>query len=95
MMPVVSRAALLLAHELIGQSISGWGWDLALAKLVSSRLQGRAAVADDIIALHNKPIDMTGGAFYRMLFENNIFPLLEYRYLRHRYNTHAEFFNLC
>ncbi|MBP6733337.1 MAG: DUF707 domain-containing protein [Chromatiaceae bacterium] len=95
MMPVLSRGALLLARELIGQSISGWGWDLALAKLVSLRLRGRAAVADDIIAIHNKSIDLTGGTFYRMLVENNIFPMLEYRYLRQRYATDAEFFNLC
>ncbi len=94
MMPVVSRRALHLGRALFGQTISGWGLDVALAKLVGSRLGGHAAVVDEIVVRHSKPIDLTGGAYYRMLSQANIFPLLEYRLLRRLYDADAGFFVL-
>jgi hypothetical protein len=94
MMPVISRRALTEGGHLFGETISGWGLDLALGKLVAERLGGQAAIADQIIARHTKPIDFESGAYYRMLKREHIFPLLEYRYLQQKYQCDKDFFEV-
>jgi len=91
MMPVISRRALDVGGHLFGETISGWGLDLALAKLVFNRLHGKAAIADAIVARHTKKIDLNSGAYYRMLKREHIFPLLEYRHLQQKYRTDKVF----
>lgn len=94
MMPMISRAALTETRNVFGETVSGWGLDVALAKMVKERLNGRAAVADSIVARHTKRIDLKDGAFYRMLAQANIFPLLEYRHLRQVYSADAGFYEI-
>ena len=94
MMPLLSRRALNLGRDLFRQTISGWGFDFALAKLVSSKLGGRAAIIDSIVVRHGKPIDLVKGAYYRMLNDADIFPLLEFRHLQQLYETDSEFFEI-
>ena len=93
-MPVISRRALAAGRHLFGETISGWGLDLALGRLVTEQLGGRAAVFDDIVAEHGKPVDLAGGAFYRMLAGANIDPDLECRYLRRKFGTEGAFAEL-
>jgi hypothetical protein len=94
MMPLLSRRALRVGAHLFRETISGWGLDLALAKLVRQRLNGRAAVFDRIVARHTKRIDLKDGALYRMLRQENIDPLLEYRCLQHEHATDRGFFEI-
>jgi len=80
MMPLVSRDALKLGSYLFAHSISGWGLDFALGDLVNQRFgPGRVAVIDAVSFLHAKAIDLVQGAYYRMLRENQISPLVEER----------------
>jgi hypothetical protein len=87
MMPVLSRRALRAGGPLFGETISGWGLDTALGKLVTGYLEGRAAVVDDVVVQHTKPVDMREGAYYRMLSQAGIYPWLEARNLRARYGA--------
>ncbi|WP_089729148.1 DUF707 domain-containing protein [Candidatus Thiosymbion oneisti] len=91
MMPLISRRALEAGAHLFGETVSGWGLDIALSKIVKEQLNGKAAVVDQIVARHTKPIDLEGGAFYEMLRQQNIFPLLEYRHLQQTYAADAGF----
>ena len=77
MMPVLSKRAIHIGRHLFSQTISGWGLDIALGKLVAEKLNGRAVIIDDIIAQHTKPIDVENGAFYRMLHHALIYPQIE------------------
>lgn len=80
MMPLVSRDALRLGSYLFARSISGWGLDFALGDLVNRWLgSGRIAVIDAVSFLHAKPIDVVQGAYYQMLRENQLSPLVEER----------------
>jgi hypothetical protein len=80
MMPLVSRDALRLGGHLFARSISGWGLDFALGDLVNRHLgSGRIAVIDAVSFLHAKTIDVVQGAYYHMLRENQLSPLVEER----------------
>jgi hypothetical protein len=80
MMPLVSRDALRLGSYLFARSISGWGLDFALGDLVNRWFgSGRIAVIDAVSFLHAKTIDVARGAYYRMLHENQLSPLVEER----------------
>jgi hypothetical protein len=94
MMPVISRGALRVGGHLFAETISGWGLDLALARLVRERAGGRAAIVDDIVVEHTKPIDLEGGQFYRMLMRENIYPMLEYACLTKTYGCDSTFYEL-
>jgi len=94
MMPVISQRAWKEGGHLFGETISGWGLDVALAKLLSERFGGKAAIADQVVARHTKAIDLENGAYYRMLKREHIFPLLEYRYLQQKYQCDKAFFEV-
>jgi hypothetical protein len=94
MMPMLSRRALRVARALFRETISGWGFDLALATLVKNQFGGNAAIADEIVVKHAKPIDLANGTYYRMLADADIFPLLEYRHLQIAYQTDRGFFEV-
>jgi len=80
MMPLLSREALQLGSHLFAHSISGWGLDFALGDLVNRMFgSGHIAVIDAVSFLHAKTIDVVQGAYYRMLRENRISPLVEER----------------
>jgi hypothetical protein len=88
MMPLISREALTLGGHLFGRSISGWGLDFALGDVVSRAFGARRiAVIDAISFRHDKPIDVVGGAYYRMLREHRISPLVEERMMGLRYGA--------
>jgi hypothetical protein len=84
MMPVYSARILGIVKQLIGQSISGWGFDAALSMLAAK--QGwRSAVVDDIIAQHNKPINADIGQYYQMLHRAQIYPEIEFTHMQKKY----------
>lgn len=87
MMPLLSRAALQAARPLFGQTISGWGLDYALAEIVARDLRGRAAVVDDVVARHTRPVDTAGGAYYRMLMREQIYPHVELKHVKNRHGV--------
>jgi len=88
MMPLVSRDALRLGGHLFAHCISGWGLDFTLGDLVSRAFgPRRIAVIDAVDFLHEKPIDVVGGAYYRMLRDNRISPLVEERMMSLRYGA--------
>jgi hypothetical protein len=84
MMPVYSARILGIVKELIGQSISGWGFDAALS-ILAARQGFRAAVVDDIIAQHTKPINADIGQYYQMLHHAQIYPEIEFTHLQVKY----------
>lgn len=88
MMPLISREALALGRHLFARSISGWGLDFALGDLVSRAFgPRRIAVIDAVSAMHAKAIDVTQGAYYRMLRGHGISPLVEERLMNLRYGA--------
>ena len=87
MMPLLSRAALRAARPLFGQTISGWGLDYALAEIVARDLCGRVAVVDDVVARHTRPVDTAGGAYYRMLMREQIYPHVELKHVKNRHGV--------
>lgn len=90
MMPLISREALALGTHLFARSISGWGLDFALGDLVRRVFGSRSvAVIDAVSFLHAKPIDPLAGAYYRMLREHRISPLVEQRMMGLWYGASA------
>lgn len=84
MMPVYSTRILGIVRQLISESISGWGFDAALSMLAAS--QGfHAAVVDDIIAQHIRPINADTGQYYQMLHRAQIYPEIEFTHLQKKY----------
>jgi len=92
MMPVLSRHAIKMGRQLFAQAISGWGVDFVLGKLVG--LAGKAAVIDDVIASHTKPINVENGAFYRMLHQAYIYPEIELTNLQRIYGVERSFYHV-
>ena len=76
MMPALSKRAMDIALPYFMMSVSGFGLDLLLAKLTEQHGL-TAAVVDDIVARHEKPIDQAGGAYYEYLREQGINSKLE------------------
>ena len=89
MMPVFSRRALGWIKPTLGQSVSGFGLDLVWGKIVSGK-SGRIAVLDDIVAAHERPVDQSGGAYYRYLRRHGINAKAELWLLLKRYDAGRE-----
>lgn len=88
MMPMISREALALGCHLFAHSISGWGLDFALGDLVNQAFgPRRVAVIDAVSAFHAKAIDVTHGAYYRMLRDYGISALIEERLMNLLYGA--------
>jgi hypothetical protein len=84
MMPAYSTRILGSVRHLISESISGWGFDAALSVLTAK--QGfRAAVVDDIVAQHTRPINADIGQYYQMLHRAQIYPEIEFTHLQKKY----------
>jgi len=90
MMPVMSRDLLRAAGHVFGESISGWGLDLAIGKIAEERFGRRTAVIDAVAAVHTKEIDEAEGALYRMLTAAGIYPVMEMRYLAAKYQAELD-----
>jgi len=84
MMPVYSTRILDLIKDVITQSISGWGFDAALSVLAAGR-GFHAAVVDDIIVSHTRPINADIGQYYQMLHKAQIFPEIEFTHLQKKF----------
>jgi hypothetical protein len=84
MMPVYSTRILGIVKQLIGQSISGWGFDPALSMMAAEH-GFRAVVVDDIIARHTKPINADIGQYYQMLHRAQIYPEIEFTHMQKKY----------
>ncbi|HET9908418.1 MAG TPA: DUF707 domain-containing protein [Anaerolineales bacterium] len=89
MMPLLSKRAIDVGRHLFRQAISGWGVDFVLGKLLSAK--GGAAIIDDVIVWHTKPINVEEGAFYRMLHEAYIYPEIELTNLQRIYGVGRAF----
>jgi hypothetical protein len=84
MMPIYSTRLLGMVKELVGQSISGWGFDAAFS--VMAQQQGvSAAVVDEVIARHQKAVNADIGAYYQMLHQAQIYPEIEFTHLQKKY----------
>ena len=86
MMPIISQAVLQRAGYLFNHTISGWGIDFVIG-----RYADRIAIIDDVIARHSKPINVEGGAFYRMLHAAYIYPEIELTHFQRIYNVGRSF----
>jgi hypothetical protein len=94
MSPILSRRALVLGKHLFAQTVSGWGLDLALGKIVRERLSTKPAVIDEIKVKHTKRIDTYTGSFYTFLQGVGISAKVEWQHMVRLYNTEAHFFEL-
>ncbi len=74
MMPLISRRALLACGEAFSASVSGWGVDALLAKLVRERFGDTIALVADVVAAHERDVDLEEGALYRYLRGRGIEP---------------------
>jgi hypothetical protein len=86
MMPIISRRTLDIGKHLFNQTISGWGIDVVLGRLVSDIYNGKAAIIDDVEAKHLKPIDTEEGNFYKILHQANLYPEIELTNLQKIYH---------
>lgn len=87
MMPMISKRALTIMKPLFGQSVSGWGVDFVGSLLVRQQLGDRIAVIDTVSMLHAKQIRIVDSAFYRMLYDACICPIVEFRMLKKRFGV--------
>jgi len=88
MMPVLSRKVLAQAGFLFGRSISGWGIDFALGKVIREAFGPRKiGIIDAVSFAHTKAINTAGGAYYDMLHRNGISPLVEERVIGSLYGA--------
>ena len=92
MMPVYSARILGVVRDLLGQSISGWGFDAALSMIAIER-GFRAAVVDDVIGRHTKAINADIGQYYQMLHRAQIYPEIEFTHLQKKYGFTKPLFN--
>ena len=78
MMPVLSRDLMQLCAHHFQESVSGFGLDLLWAEIVKEMMPGRYMfVIDEVQAVHDKPIDDAGGAYYENMRKNLINPKAE------------------
>lgn len=77
MMPVVSRRALQSCGEAFSGSISGWGVDGLLSRMVRERFGETIALVADVMAEHRRGVDTEDGAFYRYLRSHGLEPAQE------------------
>ena len=89
MMPMLSRFAIEQGKHLFGQTISGWGLDMVMGKLCGAH--GKAAVIDDVVAKHTKPINVEQGAFYKMLHRAYLYPEIELTHFQRLYGVGRTF----
>jgi hypothetical protein len=90
MMPILSQRALVAGAHLFVQTISGWGLDMALGRLIKEKLGGDIAIIDAVVADHSKEIDTETGTFYTMLHRAMIYPEIELTHLSKLYQTGME-----
>lgn len=72
MMPVVSRRALEACGSAFSEGISGWAVDFLLSAEVRRRFGDRIALIGEVVAKHERDIDLSEGAFYRYLRSHGI-----------------------
>ena len=87
MMPVLSRDLMRLCASRFAESVSGFGLDLLWSKIVEENIPDRKMyVIDEVQAIHDKPIDDAGGAYYENMRRNLINPKAELWSLVVKYN---------
>lgn len=91
MMPCLSRRALKEVGWVFSESVSGFGVDLLLGDMLSTRCNARAGVIGSVVARHEKRIDDGGGAFYNFMRANNINPKMELWSIVKRFNITPNF----
>jgi len=90
MMPLISKSALEIMKPLFNFSVSGWGIDFVGSHLVRAKLGGRIAVIDDVSVKHAKQILIEDSAFYTMLYDALICPVVELRMMKKRFGINAK-----
>jgi len=93
MMPVLSRELMRQCAPTFFESVSGFGLDLYISKLVQEHLSGKLYVFDTVQAVHDKPIDDSGGAYYENMRKNLINPKAELWSLVEKYGLPINFNN--
>jgi hypothetical protein len=83
MTPCFSREAVEFLLPTFRLTRSTWGIDYAWSSLL--RDMGRISIIDAVRVAHTKPVDMTGGAFYRKLERQGIDAQLEYGEIKRTY----------
>jgi hypothetical protein len=83
MTPCFSREAMRQLLPTFTLTRSTWGIDYAWASLLQG--QGRIAIVDSVQVAHVKPVDLGGGAFYRMLESRGIDARAEYGAVKQAY----------
>lgn len=87
MMPMISKRALKIMKPLFGQSVSGWGIDFVGSHLVRKAFGEQVAVIDSVSMRHAKQIRIVDSAFYKMLYNACICPIVELRMLKKKFGV--------
>lgn len=77
MMPIVSRRALQDCNFVFSETVSGWGVDTLLSAEVLKRYGKTIGLLGDVTAIHERPTDVEGNAFYQFLSRHGIDPTVE------------------
>ncbi|WP_114748967.1 DUF707 domain-containing protein [Pleomorphovibrio marinus] len=93
MCPLFSKEALKICLKTFNESQSGWGLELAWAKLLNSN-KYIFSILDKVIALHSKPINLYDGVLYKSLLKKKINPNVELKNMCEKYNTTINFVNI-
>ncbi|MFB3918017.1 MAG: DUF707 domain-containing protein [Terriglobales bacterium] len=91
MMPCLSRHALKEVGWVFSESVSGFGVDLLLGHMLSTRGDARAGVVGSVVARHEKKIDDGRGSFYNVMRANKINPKMELWSIVKRFNVTPNF----
>lgn len=72
MMPLVSARALHTCGWAFEETVSGWGSDLLLSKLVRERYGDTIGLVGSVVFKHERPTDVRDGAYYKTLLHRGI-----------------------
>ncbi len=90
MMPLLSKSALAIMKPLFEYSVSGWGVDFVGSHLVREKLGECVGVIDDVSVKHAKQILIEDSAFYTMLYDAQICPIIELRMMKKIFGVHTK-----
>jgi hypothetical protein len=72
MMPLLSRRALTRFGWIFAESVSGWGIDFLLGAKIREAFGETVALIGQVVAAHERPVDVVDGRFYKFLRANGI-----------------------
>ena len=72
MMPLLSRRALTRFGWIFVESVSGWGIDFLLGAKIREAFGETVGLIGEVVADHDRPVDVVDGRFYKFLRANGI-----------------------